>query len=101
MRALFARVRSLLHWAVTLPVFFPIDLVWLGVVAKSFYRQRLGHLLADQVSWPAAILFYLAYIAGIVFFAVRPALEIDPPLVVHWTAGTPLEPSDQVPDTEN
>lgn len=67
--------RFLSVYAVTLPVFFAIDLVWLGVVAKSFYRQHLGHLLADQVNWPAAILFYLVFIAGIVFFAVKPALE--------------------------
>ena len=69
--------RFLSVYAVTLPVFFAIDLVWLGVVAKSFYRQHLGHLLADQVNWPAAILFYLVFIAGIVFFAVKPALEVN------------------------
>jgi uncharacterized membrane protein len=67
--------RSLLIYAVTLPIFFAIDLVWLGVVAKTFYRQHLGHLLSAQVTWWAAILFYLLFIAGIVFFAVRPALE--------------------------
>ncbi len=67
--------RSLLVYAVTLPIFFAVDLVWLGVVARTFYRQHLGHLLSPQVVWWAAILFYLLYIAGIVFFAVRPALE--------------------------
>ena len=67
--------RFLLSYAVTLPIFFAIDLVWLAVVAKGFYRQHLGHLLAPQVNWAAAILFYLVFIAGIVFFAVRPALE--------------------------
>lgn len=64
-----------LVYAITLPVFFAIDLVWLGVVARDFYRRHLGHLLSDQVNWPAAILFYLVFIAGIVFFAVKPALE--------------------------
>jgi len=68
--------RFLSVYAVTLPIFFAIDLVWLGVVATSFYRQRLGHLLAAQVNWPAAILFYLVFIAGVVFFAVKPALEV-------------------------
>jgi uncharacterized membrane protein len=67
--------RTLLVYAVTLPIFFAIDLVWLGVVAKGFYRQHLGHLLSDQVNWGAAILFYLVFIAGIVLFAVKPALE--------------------------
>ena len=67
--------RALSIYAITLPIFFAIDLVWLGVVAKNFYRQHLGHLLGPQVNWGAAILFYLLFIAGIVFFAVRPALE--------------------------
>ena len=62
-------------YAVTLPIFFAIDLVWLGVVARTFYRRHLGHLLAAEVNWPAAIVFYLVFIAGIVLFAVRPALE--------------------------
>src|SRR5512145_1088412 len=62
-------------YAVTLPIFFAIDLVWLGVVARTFYRRHLGHLLAAEVNWPAAIVFYLVFIAGIVLCAVRPALE--------------------------
>jgi uncharacterized membrane protein len=72
--------RALSIYAVTLPIFFAIDLVWLGVVAKNFYRQHLGHLLSPQVDWTAAILFYLVFIGGIVFFAVRPALEVNSPL---------------------
>jgi uncharacterized membrane protein len=68
-------IRSLLVYAITLGIFFAIDLVWLGVVAKDFYRQHIGHLLATQVNWGAAVLFYLLFIAGLVFFAVRPALE--------------------------
>ena len=66
--------RSLLVYGITVPIFFAIDLVWLVVVARSFYRQHLGHLLAAEVRWGPAILFYLVFIAGLVFFAVRPAL---------------------------
>jgi len=67
--------RTLGVYAVTLVVFFAIDLVWLGVVAKSFYRQHIGHLLSANVNWAAAVLFYLVYIAGIVVFAVKPAID--------------------------
>ena len=62
-------------YLLTVPVFFLIDILWLGVVAKSIYRKELGFILADQVNWAAAITFYLIYIVGIIFFAVRPALE--------------------------
>ena len=67
--------RSLLVYAVTLGIFFAIDLVWLGVVAKNFYRQHIGHLMSADVNWPPALLFYAVYIAGIVFFAIKPAFE--------------------------
>lgn len=67
--------RFALLYAVTLPIFFVIDLFWIGLVARDFYRRHLGHLLSPQIDWTAAILFYLVFIAGIVFFAVRPALE--------------------------
>jgi len=62
-------------YALTVPVFFVIDILWLGVVAKGFYRRKLSFVLSDHVNWPAAVIFYLIYIAGILFFAVRPALS--------------------------
>jgi uncharacterized membrane protein len=64
-------------YLLTVPVFFAIDLVWLGVVAKGLYQKNLSHLLSPTVNWPAALLFYLMYIVGILLFAVRPALEAD------------------------
>jgi uncharacterized membrane protein len=62
-------------YGLTAAVFFAIDLVWIGVVAQGFYQRHLGHLLAEDVRWKAAILFYLLYIAGILVFAVMPALD--------------------------
>jgi uncharacterized membrane protein len=62
-------------YLLTIPVFFAIDLLWLGVVAKNFYQNNLAHLLSPAVNWPAAFLFYFMYIAGIILFAVKPGLE--------------------------
>ena len=62
-------------YALTVPVFFLVDLLWLGVAAKGFYQKNLNHLLSPQVNWPAAIIFYLFFIAGILIFAVVPAVE--------------------------
>ena len=56
-----------------IPVFFVLDMLWLGVVAKGFYQARLGGLLSEQVNWPAAIVFYLLFLAGLLFFVVLPA----------------------------
>ncbi len=62
-------------YLITIPIFFAIDLIWLGIVAKGFYRKHLGHLLRADVGWGAAMLFYLIFIAGILIFAVLPAIE--------------------------
>jgi uncharacterized membrane protein len=61
-------------YLLTVPVFFAIDMLWLGFIARDFYQNRLGHLLGT-VNWTAAIIFYLFFIVGILFFAVVPALE--------------------------
>ena len=62
-------------YALTVPVFFAVDIIWLGFVAKKFYRNNLGFILSPDVNWSAAISFYLLYIVGIIIFAVVPALE--------------------------
>lgn len=65
---------TLALYGITLVVFFVVDMVWLGVVAREFYRTHLGSLLNPDVNWTAAILFYLLFIAGLLVFAIRPAL---------------------------
>jgi uncharacterized membrane protein len=62
-------------YIVAVVTFFVIDLVWLGVVARSFYRNQMGHLLRTDVNWAAAIVFYLVFVVGIVVLAVWPAVE--------------------------
>lgn len=62
-------------FAIALPIFFAIDMLWLGLVAKNFYRGQIGFLMKDDINWTAAILFYLLFIGGLVIFVVTPALE--------------------------
>ena len=61
-------------YVLTVPVFFAIDMTWLGLVAKNFYSSQLGALLGP-IQWPAALVFYFLYIVGILVFVVVPALE--------------------------
>jgi uncharacterized membrane protein len=70
----------ILMYFITLVVFFLIDMVWLGVVAKGFYRKHLGPMMSPKVNWAAAILFYLLFIVGLLVFAVKPALVAGNPL---------------------
>jgi uncharacterized membrane protein len=52
-----------------------LDFIWLGFVARGFYADRLGHLLADKPNFVAAGVFYALFIVGVVVFAVMPALR--------------------------
>jgi uncharacterized membrane protein len=55
--------------------FLLLDFLWLGFVAKAFYRQEIGALLLEKFNMTAAIGFYLVFVVGIVIFAVAPALQ--------------------------
>lgn len=62
-------------YLVALPIFFALDMVWLGLISKNFYKEQIGFLIKSQVNWYAAIIFYLIFIAGLVVFVISPALE--------------------------
>ena len=62
-------------------------MLWLGVIARGFYKRHLGYFLSSNVNWPAAVIFYLIFIVGILIFAVLPALERESLLrAVVWGA---------------
>jgi len=60
---------------IALPVFFVIDMLWLVLVAKKFYQEQIGFLMKPDINWPAAIIFYLLFISGLVIFVISPAFE--------------------------
>ncbi len=52
-----------------------LDFLWLGWAGKNFYRPAIGELLAPSFRGGPALVFYAIYIAGIIWFAVRPGLS--------------------------
>ena len=58
-------------------VIVALDMLWLGLIAKTMYQQAIGHLMAEQPRLLAAVLFYLLYAVGLLVFAVLPQAE-DP-----------------------
>lgn len=58
-------------------VFLILDAIWLTIVGGKLYRPILGDLLSPTVNWPAAVAFYVIYLAGIGFFALWPALRAE------------------------
>ncbi|MCE7990403.1 MAG: DUF2177 family protein [Roseivirga sp.] len=69
--------KLVIGYLLTAVVFFAIDMLWLGLIAKGLYNKYLGSFLAEQVNWTAAITFYLLFIVGIFIFAIMPAVEKD------------------------
>jgi uncharacterized membrane protein len=61
-------------FAGTLVAFLAIDVIWIAGVVRPMYNQQLGSLLRASPQLGAALVFYLTYAAGIVYFAVLPAL---------------------------
>jgi uncharacterized membrane protein len=59
----------------TVPIFFAVDMIWLGLIAKNIYREYLGYLLRDPINWSAALIFYCIFIVGLLYFAIIPALK--------------------------
>ncbi|MGM0500889.1 MAG: DUF2177 family protein [Bacillota bacterium] len=64
-------------YAVALLVFFSIDLIWLEGIAKQFYRSQLGFILKDNFNFSAAVLFYLFFIGGMLFFVINRAVDLE------------------------
>lgn len=52
-----------------------LDSLWLGWAGANLYRPIIGEIMADQIRIGAAATFYVLYIAGMVWFAIRPGLE--------------------------
>ncbi len=62
-------------YAVAFAAFCAIDLVWLGFIANKLYSKHLGYIMRPSPNWGVAILFYLLYLAGVVWFVINPAIE--------------------------
>jgi uncharacterized membrane protein len=73
--------RHPLAYLLTAVVFLAMDAVWLTSTSTALYRPAIGHLMAPTVDWLAAAIFYTGYFAGLVYFAVDPALATRRPIV--------------------
>jgi uncharacterized membrane protein len=72
-------------YLIALPAFFAIDMLWLGFIARNFYKNQIGFLMKPDVNWTAAIIFYLLFLVGMVVFVIEPAVEKKDWLRALWT----------------
>jgi uncharacterized membrane protein len=59
-----------------------LDALWLRWAGPNLYRPALGELLAPSFRVVPAIVFYLLYVAAMVWFAVRPGIYLGVPHAV-------------------
>lgn len=67
-------MKWLIGYTVAALAFGALDACWLTVAGSRIYRPVLGDLLAADFRGGPAVLFYLVYLAGITWFAIRPGL---------------------------
>lgn len=65
---------ALTAYAGSLVTLLVLDAIWLGLVARTFYRDQLGELMLPQPNLGIAAIFYLFFTVAVVMLAVMPAL---------------------------
>jgi len=64
----------------TAVIFLALDALMLTFVLRPLFERHIGHLLLDSFRMGPVVLFYLAYIAGLVWLVSLPALRDGDPL---------------------
>jgi uncharacterized membrane protein len=67
--------KIIITYVVTLIAFIAIDMIWLLWLARATYVAEMGDLLRKQPNMAAAVIFYMVYAAGLLFFAISPGLK--------------------------
>jgi uncharacterized membrane protein len=62
-------------YPIALVSFFALDMLWLAVIMRRFYTERLGFLMNPNINWLAAGSFYVLFVIGLIIFVVMPSLE--------------------------
>lgn len=78
-----------IYFSIAIPMTI-LDAFWLGLMAKKLYSPRIGHLMSTTPNWTAAVIFYLMYIAGAMYFVVLPTLKSNASLSNVWGMGALL-----------
>lgn len=73
-------MENIRNYLVSFAVFLLIDMVWLGLVARSFYTKHLGYIMADKANFVVAFIFYAIFTFGLLFFVISPALAAQDPV---------------------
>ncbi|WP_426239834.1 DUF2177 family protein [Pararhizobium sp. DWP1-1-3] len=65
----------LIAYAGTLVSLLIADAIWLGLVARTFYRDQLGDLMLPSPNFAVAAIFYVFFAMAVVLLAVMPGVK--------------------------
>jgi uncharacterized membrane protein len=63
-----------ISYVTTAVIFLALDAVWLSTMATRLYKPQLGSMMTENFVVFPALAFYVLYVAGMVVFAVSPAM---------------------------
>ena len=69
-------------YATTATIFLILDAIMLTLVMKPLFTRHIGPLLVDPIRVAPAALFYLAYVAGLVYLVSLPAIRTGAPILL-------------------
>ncbi|MDD3186863.1 MAG: DUF2177 family protein [Bacilli bacterium] len=62
-------------YIIALIIFLILDGIWLLLISKNLYSKEIGHLMADNANIFVALIFYLVFLVGLVYFVISPGIE--------------------------
>ena len=68
-------MRAVVAYLSAAVAFGVLDYLWLSNAAPRLYRPAIGEIMADQVRWAPALIFYGLYLVGVTVLVVLPALK--------------------------
>jgi uncharacterized membrane protein len=69
-------------YASTALIFLIVDAIMLSLVMKPLFTRHIGPLMAEPLRFAPAAVFYLAYVAGLVYLISLPALKTGAPILI-------------------
>ncbi|RYI19247.1 MAG: DUF2177 family protein [Acetobacteraceae bacterium] len=73
---------TLILYIATAAVFLILDAIMLTFVMKPLFTRHIGPLMAEPIRIAPAALFYLAYVAGLVYLVSLPAVRTGTPVIL-------------------
>ncbi len=73
-------MKILILYGATTIIFFALDAFGLRLLIKPVFDRHISHLYAEPFRIVPAALFYLGYVAGVLWFVSVPALQKGDPM---------------------